>query len=213
MNKRQLLGTSLLVLFATAAGSALARQDKGAPPSKPGGGQATPASAANPMMAKWKEFGTPGAAHKVLDALVGKWNVDVKMFEPGQTAPMQSKGTSEVKWILDGRFVEETANGDFMGEPFHGVGTVGYDNLKKKYVMSWVDNTSTGVMYAEGTYDAATKTFTWGGECPDVMAGKYTKSRTVEKMTDADHWSMQSFKPGPDGKEFMAGQLDYTRAK
>lgn len=205
MNK--LLGTSLLAVIAAAAGSAvLARQDK------PTGGQTTPASATL-MEVKWKEFGTPGTAHKVLDLRLGKWNVDVKMFEPGTAAPQTSKGTSEVKWIMDGRFVEETVNGEWMGQPFSGRGATGYDNLRKKYVGSWIDNMSTGVMVVEGAYEAATKTFTYTGECPDVMAGKYTRSRSTEKMVDADHWTMQMFKPGPDGKEFMAAQMDYARAK
>jgi hypothetical protein len=74
-----------------------------------------------------------------------------------------------------------------MGQPFHGIGFTGYDNLKKKYVMSWMDNAATGIMYSEGTYDPATKTFTYVGECPDVMNGKYARSRTVDKMIDDKH--------------------------
>lgn len=39
------------------------------------------------------------------------------------------------------------------------------------------------------------------------------KSRTVEKMVDADHWTMQMYQPGPDGKEFMGMEISYTRKK
>jgi hypothetical protein len=196
--------TSLLVFLASTAGvSALALQE----PRKP------IEASASTMAAKWKEFGTPGAAHKVLDARVGTWSVDVKMIPPTGEAPTTTKGTSEVKSIMDGRFIQETATGEWMGQPFSGMGTMGYDNLKKKYVKSWFDNMGTGLMSAEGTYDAGSKTFTFTGECPDVMAGKYTHFRNVEKQTDADHWSVQTFKAGADGKETLAGQLDYTRAK
>ena len=202
------LRASLLVLLAGAATSAVfALQDKGQDKGKSG-----PANA-SAMAAKMKEYGTPGPAHKQLDPLVGRWNVAVKMFEPGNPTPSESKGTSDVKWIMDGRFLEENVKGEWMGQPFEGVGTIGYDNLKKSYVSTWHDNMSTGIMNAEGTYDASAKSFTYTGECPDVMSGKYTSSRSVQKMVDADHWSMQAFKPGADGKEFLAGQFDYTRAK
>jgi hypothetical protein len=68
-------------------------------------------------------------------------------------------------------------------------------------------------MHSEGTFDASTKTFTLMGESPDCMAGKYVKSRTVDKMVDADHWTMQMYSQGPDGKEFMGMEIAYTRAK
>ena len=182
---------------------------------KPQDKKAVPAAAPSddPMMQKMIEYGTPGPAHKVLEPRVGKWTYEMKCFEsPGATAT-PSKGTSEAKWSMNGRFIEDKVTGDFMGQPFHGTAMVGYDNLKKKYISTWMDDMSTGIMYSEGTYDPATKTFTYSGECPDVMTGKFVKSRSTEKWTDADHVVMQSFKPGPDGKEFMAGEMNYTRAK
>ena len=36
--------------------------------------------------------------------------------------------------------------------------------MKKKFVGSWVDNMGTGIMFSEGTYDPATKTFTYTSE-------------------------------------------------
>jgi len=167
----------------------------------------------DPMMAKMKEFGAVGAAHKALESRVGKWNFEMRMYQPGQTEAEPTKGSGEAKWIMGGRFVEETITCDFMGEPFQGRGTTGYDNIKKKYVSTWVDNMGTGIYYSVGTYDAGTKTFAFAGESPDVMAGKYVKSRWVEKWTDNDHYVSQGFKPGPDGKEFMEMEIRCTRAK
>lgn len=176
--------------------------------------KATDAAAAkdDPMMAKMKEFATPGPAHKVLEGRVGKWSAQMKTMEPGKE-PTMSTGTSEVKWILGGRFLEDTFTGTFMGEPFHGRGMTGFDNMKKKYVSTWIDTAGTGITMSEGMFDAGTKTFTYTGECPDCMAGKYVKSRTVDKMVDADHWTMQMYTPGPDGKEAMSMEISYTRTK
>src|SRR5689334_22239372 len=89
--------------------------------------------------------GAPGDAHKKLDSLVGSWDATVKTWmQPG--APMESHGTSQNTWVLGGRWVEERFTGDFMGMPFNGVGYTGYDNIKKQYVGTWMDNMSTSVM-------------------------------------------------------------------
>ncbi len=202
MKAKQLCLASLLLLPLGVAG-AWSQEKKAAPAGAPSD---------DPMMAKMMEFGTPGAAHKVLDMKVGKWTVKGKMMTPGQPAT-EFTGTGETKWIMDGRFLQDTVTGDFMGMQMQGIGTTGYDNMKKKYVSSWIDNMGTGIYYAEGTYDAATKTFTHMGESPDVMAGKYVKCRSVEKWTDNDHWTAQSYKTGADGKEFVEMEMQGTRVK
>ena len=194
----------LLFVLANFAMSARPDQGKAAPVT------GTPADA---KAAKWKELGTPGAAHQLLNPRVGKWSVVMKMFESAGAVPLTSKGTTEVKWIMDGRHIQETVTAEWMGQPFSGVGTTGYDNLKQKYVGSWIDNMSTGLMHSEGTYDAATKTFSYASECPDVLTGKYARSRTLVKLVDADHLTMQTFKAGADGKDFLTMQLDYVRAR
>jgi hypothetical protein len=168
---------------------------------------------ASAIMEKMKAFATPGEGHKVLESRVGNWTIEVKVFEPGETEPTVSTGTSSVKWIFDGRYLHEEVSGSFMEMPFQGVGTTGYDNLKKKYVGSWIDNMGTGIGRSEGTYDAATKTFTFSFEAPDVMAGKYVKGRSIEKMVDADHYSAEMYQPGPDGKEYKSMELHYMRKK
>jgi len=192
-----------LLLLPLGAAAAFSQEKKAAPAAAP---------TDDPMLAKMMEFGTPGPSHKVLDAKVGKWSAKVKMISP-DSPPTESAGTSEVKWIMDGRYLQDTYTGDFMGQPFHGMGTTGFDIMKKKYVGTWIDSMSTAIAMSEGTYDAAKKTFTYSGESPDPMAGKYVKSRTVETWTDADHWTMQYYSPGPDGKELMSMEIQYSRAK
>ncbi len=206
MKRTILLGVCVLFCVAALAGSvAWALQQQGDEGQE---GGMDPA-----MMAKWEEFMTPGPAHEVLNQKIGKWSMVVKMFEPGAPAPMESTATTEAKWILDGRYVEDHTEGSFMGMPFRGLGLCGYDNLKKKYVGVWLDNMGTGLMLAEGDYDAATKTFTYASQGPDVMAGEYVPMRSVEKIVDADHWTMQMFQPGPDGEEYMCMEMHYTRQK
>jgi hypothetical protein len=163
------------------------------------------------MEAKWMSYATPSTGHEALKQKLGKWKLAVSIFmAPGQP-PMQWTGTSETKSIMDGRYIEDTTDGEMMGQAFHGQGLVGYDNLKKKYMLTWIDNAGTGVTTGEGTYDAAKKTWSYTTTQPDVMAGKYVKGRITERFIDNDHAVWQSFGPDADGNEFMGMEIHYTR--
>jgi hypothetical protein len=165
------------------------------------------------MKEKWEVYAKPGEAHKLLDAHVGTWKTTTKCYQTPGAPAEETQGTSTMKWIYDGRFIEQELQGTVMGMPYEGRGSMGYDNLKKKYVSTWLDNMGTGICQFEGTYDPASKTFTYTGEMPDVMAGKYTKARLVDKQADPDHWIFQIYGTGPDGKEMLKMQCDYTRTK
>lgn len=206
MKTRFMIGSALILAVVVGAlgATALSQQDKAKPMSKD----------EMEMMEKAKAFATPGEAHKALNFKVGKWSADVKCaMTPGAPMMQLPPSTADVKWIFDGRYIEDQTEGSFMGQPFHGRGIGGYDNLKRKYVWSWIDNMGTGFMTAEGTYDASTKTFTYATEAPDVMTGKYAKARSVEKIVDNDHWTAQMFQNDKDGKEYMSMEINYTRSK
>src|SRR5688572_31470819 len=72
------------------------------------------------MMKKVEAAGTPGAAHKGLDPLVGDWNAEVKLWMAPEAPPNVSKGSAKSTWILNGRFVQQEFKGEFMGKPFRG---------------------------------------------------------------------------------------------
>ena len=166
------------------------------------------------MMAKWMEFATPGEPHKMLAQRVGSWTLKVSSWTSPDAPPTVTEGTSEVKAILDGRYVEETATGSFQGMPFHGRGFTGYDNLKKKYVSTWMDNMGTGIAMSEGDYDAAKKTFNYTGMWPDAMAGQYKPMKGVETWTSPDVYKAEAYCQAPDGKGWWKMmELIYTRKK
>src|SRR5262249_1892817 len=123
-----------------------------------------------------------------------------------------STGTSEFSWIFDGRYLLENVNSSFDNMPFQGRGTTAYDNLKKMYVGTWIDNMGTGIVNSEGSYDATHKTFEFTMEMPDVVRGEYVKSRQVETQVDKDHFRLEFFGPGADGKEMKSMELDYSRS-
>jgi len=163
-------------------------------------------------MAKWQEYAMPGEGHKVIEQLVGNWDYALKYWSAPNTSPEESTGTNDVKWILGNRFLEMDVKGTSMGQPFEGMGIIGYDNAKKEYVNTWIDTMGTGMTNATGTYDAETKTMTEKGSFTDPMSGQQS-FKGVTKFVDADNFTYEMYTYTPDGSEFRNMEIIYTRKK
>jgi hypothetical protein len=163
------------------------------------------------MMEAWLKVSTPGPEHKRLDVLAGSWTFVMKMWmEPG-AAPTESKGTSECKWLLGGRYLAQEVTGQFMGMPFNGYSLMAYDNAQKKYISVWMDSFGTGISQAEGTADASGKVLTFHREEFDPFAGQKMKSRDVFRLSGKDKFEMEMYRIQPDGKEHKMMEIHYTR--
>jgi len=163
------------------------------------------------MQAAWEKAGTPGEPHKVLKKMVGKWNVAMKSWMDPKAPPMESKGTAEVKPILGERFFQMNLSSTIMDKPFTGIATNGYDNVKKKYVGTWIDSMSTGIMRSEGTADA-TGNMKVEGVGTDPITGKESKMRIVGTW-QGDDKLVEEFYEKKGGKEQKTMEITYTRAK
>jgi len=160
--------------------------------------------------------------HKLLADMAGTWTYNIKMWmNPDPSAkPQESKGTATRKSMMDGRYfvVDVTGkmpmpgpDGKLKEMTFKGMGIEAYDNVKKKFVGSWIDNMGTGIMMSEGTYDPATKTFTYTGEYEGIP-GMKQKIREVLKIVDNDHQTFEWYEDR-GGKEAKTMEISYTRKK
>lgn len=150
------------------------------------------------MMEVWKKLGTPGEPHKLFASIAGSYTTHTKEWmEPGKP-PVESDGTAESKMLLDGRFLYQEYHSQMMGQPFHGVGIDGYDNLTKKYVTAWIDSMGTGIFFMEGTASPDGKTITLHGSHPEPGGGKMTH-RAVWKIVDNNNQTFEMY--GAHGKE------------
>jgi hypothetical protein len=189
----------------------------------------TPAASGQPsaedmqkMMAQMVELSKPGENHKLLADLSGTWTYTVKMWmNPDPSAPpQQSTGTATRKPMMDGRyFVMDVSgkmqmpgpDGKLKDMTFKGMSIDGYDNVKKKFVSSWIDSMGTGIMFSDGTYDPATKAFTYTSEI-EVIPGMKQKVREVIKIVDKDHHTFEWYEDR-GGQEAKTMEINYTRKK
>jgi hypothetical protein len=164
----------------------------------------------NPFEA-YEKAAEPGPQHKLLEPTVGKWSFTGKMWmEPGKD-PTETTGTAVRKWILGGRFVHEEVEAKGFGKPFQGLGITGYDNSQQKYTSVWVDSMTTAVGTATGTADKAGKVLTYTRETYDPVLKKKVKGRDVMHILGDDKHVLEMYSEGPDGKEFKAMELTFTR--
>jgi hypothetical protein len=189
----------LLVLAAFAASAFAGDEKKAAQP-----------PATDPGMQAMMTAMTPGEHHEHMKKLVGNYNYTIKMWMDPAAPPTESTGKRTAEMILGGRFLEEKFTGNFMGMPFEGIGLMGYDNINKQYVGTWMDNMSTGIMDMHGTCDSGTWNMT--GESTDPMTGKKMTTRSVTKVVDDNTFTMEMFGPGADGKEVKMMEMTCKKA-
>ena len=205
------------VLLAFFAGRALS-----SPAAPKGQGKPSPEERKE-MMKKMAQAMTPGKEHRFLDQFVGKWKVHVKIWMGGPGAPpMESDGRSEVKWVLDGHYIREDLWSKFpMPDPkdpsrtkttdFHGVGFTGYDNFRRLYVGSWMDNMGTALLTMKGNRDRAGKVFTFYGDMDEPALGVF--GRTVKyrnRILGKSKHVFESFDLYV-GEDYKVMEITYTR--
>ena len=159
------------------------------------------------MRKKMEAAGTPGPAHKALEAFVGNWKAEVKCWcEPGG-APQVSHGTAKTSWILNGRFLDEEFHGEMMGKPFIGRSLMGYDNIKQTFNTVWVSDMQTSIFTSEGKGENGNKVITLEGRanCP-ATGRKDIPMKTVLRVLSPDKRVFEMFN---DGAKTM--EITYTR--
>jgi uncharacterized protein DUF1579 len=165
------------------------------------------------MMDAWARYAMPGEGHRSLAGMVGTWDAEVTSWmDPGQP-PAKSKGVSENRMVLGGRWVESRFSSEMMGQPFEGIGYTGYDNYKRKYIGTWTDTMTTGVMTSEGTMDAAGKVMTSTSTMDNPLTGKAETSRMTTTIVAPDHHVFEMWGPDPSGKNVKQLEIVYRRRK
>jgi hypothetical protein len=164
------------------------------------------------MMEAMMKAATPGEPHKKLSEFAGTWNTKLSMWMAPGAPPMSTEGTTESKLIMGGRYLEQRFNGNFMGMPFEGIGYTGYDNIRKQYWGTWMDNMSTVMMSSTG-WSPDPKTYMFTGSMPDPMTAKETRMEERITIKDANNHLLEMWGPAPDGTMYKMMEITYSRKK
>lgn len=167
------------------------------------------------MMDKaWKESMALGEPHKMLAKATGTWAGDVTMWMANGVPPMKSNSTTVNTMIFGGLYQQSKHSGNMMGAPFEGMSIMGYDNTKKEFFSTWIDNMGSGILVSTGSWDDVTKTINLSGTMKNPANGLDCTVREVFKMIDDNNQVLEMFGPDPQtGKEFKTMEIKYTRKK
>lgn len=174
--------------------------------------QLPPGWTAEDMMA-CQVAGTPGEMHKFLAKRAGSWAAKTKMWMPGVPEPMVSDATYTVTNFMDGRYVKGEMKGEMPGMgPFNGFCLAGYDNVSQKFVSTWVDNHSTGIMNGTGELSKDGKTINWSFDYNCPITKKPTKMREIETLKGDNEMTLEMHGIDPkSGKEYKMMEISFTR--
>jgi hypothetical protein len=140
----------------------------------------------------------------------GTWTgVVTYWMQPGAN-PTTATAEATNQMILGGRYLQTRNTGNMMGMPFEGIGVTGYDNAKKVFVSSWVDNMGTGILYMEGTMDDQHKSITYTGKAVDPVTKVDQPFRQVLKFIDDNTQELEMYIT-VKGQEYKAMDIKYTR--
>ena len=216
--RRSLFITTCIVGVTAVIGSvALAQESKDKKPGTPPAGEQQP-----PLPPGWTPedmqacmaAGTPGKQHEQLAKSVGTWTGKTQMWMgPTATEPLRGDCAQTITSVMDGRYITGEMTGELPGMgPFKGFGITGFDNVSQKFVGSWIDNHSSGIMQGVGEISSDGKTLTWTftHNCP--ITKKPATVRQIETYPDDKTQVFEMFTTDPkSGKEYKCMRIDFTR--
>ena len=156
-------------------------------------------------MPEWMQ---PTKEHAAMKKYAGDWDLALTMWMMPGAPPQQMKATASSELILGGKFVQETVKGNFQGMPFEGRSTMGYDTVRKQWVMTWTDNVSPVMNIYYGTEKDGV--ITSHGEEPDMMTGKLKKTKITTSWQNDNQFTAVFADVTPEGDR-KTMQIVYTR--
>ena len=152
---------------------------------------------------------TPAKEHEALGKMVGEWKTTITFHEGDHS--ISQEGVTIYEWSLGGRYIVGTFETEIMGQPFLGRSTDGYDIGNGKYVSTWMDTMSTGIMYSEGGANPGGWQVTFKGNAYNHMLDADVTYETVRTMKEEDTFTVQMFLLGHQGEKTLNMEILYER--
>jgi hypothetical protein len=151
----------------------------------------------------------PTQEHQKIQAMAGRWNVKCTFYMDPSAPPMECDAIETFEQV--GPFwVVSKYEADFMGAPFVGRCTMGYDPHRKLWTSTWIDCMSPSLFSFTGNMKG--DTLVMEGDAWSCMTNQVARHRTTNKAAGKDEWVMEMFQTMPDGKEVKTMRAHYRRA-
>jgi hypothetical protein len=131
----------------------------------------------------------PGPEHQRLAKFVGTWQAEVNYYYGQKDPVMKTAGTEVCALASEGRWLstrfDETPDKAGKGEEYQGLGILGWDPNKKRYVSTWTDSVVPEMLNLEGDSSADGNTFTLTGQMVNpLQPGQPAKLQFVMEFSE-----------------------------
>jgi hypothetical protein len=151
----------------------------------------------------------PTAEHHELASYAGTWNVSCKFYMDPAEPPMETDAIETVETVGEFWTLSEYKT-EFMGAPFVGRATMGYEPHTGHYVSTWIDCMSPVLFHFTG--EKKGDTITMRGKAHSCMTNSILDHRTTEKHINKNERLFEMFCTLPDGTEIKMMTSHYRRA-
>lgn len=162
------------------------------------------------LMAAWRKAATPAEGHRRLEPLAGQFRTRTTFVMAPGGDPQVSEGRSENTWVVGGRYLRQVYQGSNMGMFFEGLGYTGFDNVRGRYVGTWMDSFGTGLMNSIGVGQPTDDEIAFEAESLEPT-GEPRKFSCKIRIDDADHHSYEMWTRAPNGRRCCMMKVEYTR--
>lgn len=147
--------------------------------------------------------------HARLVSMCGTWDVEVTFwFQPGRPG-VTTRGTSTIRSLFDGLFVEEKIEGSLNGAPFTTLSWTGFNTVTHLYEATRIASTNSMRIAESGGYDEKTRQFELKADYP--LAGETWHQRTVIQPESNDTMVATSYLRFGQVPEWKGVEIKYTR--
>lgn len=171
---------------------------------------ATTSANARPPASSRTDRSETDPEHARLVAMCGTWDVEMTFwFQPGR-AGLTTRGTSMIRPLFDGLFVEEKIEGLLNGAPFTTLAWTGFNTTTRQYEATRIASTNNARIAETGVYDEKANQLELKADYP--LAGETWHQRTVIQQTSADSMVASSYLSFGNVPEWKGVEIKYTRS-
>jgi hypothetical protein len=150
--------------------------------------------------------------HKMLSDWEGEWTGTGTLWRSPDTSAVFSEIKSTNKMGMGRRFLILNQTGKLQDSAYESMCILGYDNAKKVFTSSWVDNFGTGLTTLEGSWNDEKNQLELKGKMMDPVVSKEVEAKQIIRLIDANNQFIELYQY-PKGKEVKIVEVKFTRDK
>ena len=147
--------------------------------------------------------------HARLIAMCGSWDVEMTFWVQPGAEGVAARGTSSIRSLFDGLFVEEKIEGTLKGAPFTTLAWTGFNTSTHRYEATRIASTNTIRIAETGTFDEKTNSFELKAEYS--FGGDTWHQRTLIEVRSPESMIATSYLSFGQVPEWKGVEIKYAR--